>query len=169
MRFVALDTVDVDDLWYYGHLDATQLAWLQRDMAGVAPGSPVVTFNHIPLATGIEGLSGYREDPPAPSLIRVGDKTQYRHVVSNAESLLSLLRSFRLELALGGHMHASESLAYIADGRRIRFHQAGAIVGPSEVAGMKMTSGFTLYRVREGKIDDGTFVPLEVSANGTGE
>ena len=32
VRFVGLDTADVDDLWYYGHLDPDQLAWLERDL-----------------------------------------------------------------------------------------------------------------------------------------
>lgn len=35
VHFVGLDTADVDDLWYYGHLDATQLQWLEGDLATV--------------------------------------------------------------------------------------------------------------------------------------
>jgi predicted MPP superfamily phosphohydrolase len=160
VRFLGLDTVDVDDLWYYGHLDADQLAWLERDLARAAPGMPLVTFNHIPLASAMDALSGYRDEPPAPSTIRVGNRTLYRHVVSNTGELLARLRGHRLELALGGHMHARESLSFLAGGRLVRFHQAGAILGPSEAAGLEMTSGFTVYRVKDGVVDDGTFVPL---------
>ena len=152
--------MDVDDLWYYGHVDADQLAWLERDLASVASGTSVVTFNHIPLASAVEGLSGFQEEPPAPSTIRVAGRTLFRHVVSNTDEVLARLRG-RLELALGGHMHVRESLAYAANGRTLRFHQSAAVVAPSKVAGLSMTSGFTLYRVEDGRVDDGTFVPLD--------
>lgn len=173
VRFVGLDSVDitaeVNDDWYYGHIDAAQLAWLKSDLAGVTAGLPVVTFNHIPMATAVEVMSGYTDEPPAPSLIRINGKLQYRHMVSNTADLLAVLRPFRLEIALGGHMHVRESLVYETEGRPIRLHQAGAIVGASEAAGrlarlrsrMKMPSGFTLYRFKDGKIDDGTFISLD--------
>lgn len=48
VHFVGLNTVDIDDQWYYGHLDSLQLTWLERDLAMVPPTMPVVTFNHIP-------------------------------------------------------------------------------------------------------------------------
>jgi predicted MPP superfamily phosphohydrolase len=161
VRFVGLDTADVDDLWYYGHLDADQLAWLEQDLAAAPAGTPVVTFNHIPLASAVDALNGFEEDPPAPSTIRVAGRTLYRHVVSNTREALARLRGHRLELALGGHMHVRESLAYAADGRTVRFHQSAAVVGPSEAAGLAMTSGFTVYKVKDGVVDNGTFVPLD--------
>jgi hypothetical protein len=43
----------------------------------------------------------------------------------------------------------------------VRFHQAAAVVGPSEAAGLKLVSGVTVYRVKEGRVDDGTFLPLD--------
>jgi hypothetical protein len=161
IHFVGLDTVDVDNLWYYGHLDAAQLGWLKRDLAALAPETPVVTFNHIPLATAVDGLFGFREEEPAPSLIRVGGRTQYRHVVSNTAELLAALGARRLEIALGGHMHVAESLLYQTAQGSARFHQTGAVVGPSTVGGMTMASGVTLYRVRNARVDNGTFLPLD--------
>jgi hypothetical protein len=161
VHFVALDTVDVDDQWYYGHVDPAQLAWLESDLAAVAPGTPVVTFNHIPLVSAVEPLAGYRDDPPAPTLIRVGDKTQFRHVVSNVGEVLARFGRHALVLALGGHMHARESIRYEAEGSRIRFEQAAAVVGPSEAGTLRMRSGVTLYRVQDGGIDGGTFLPLD--------
>jgi len=41
-----------------------------------------------------------------------------------------------------------------------RFHLAAAVIGPSDGAGLSFPSGVTVYRVRNGVIDDGTFVPL---------
>jgi len=160
VHFVALDTVDVDDLWYYGHVDATQLEWLEGDLATVASATPVVTFNHIPLVTSVEMLGGYRDEPPAPTLIRVGGKDQFRHVVANVGEVLARLQGHPYPLALGGHMHAREALRFEAEGLLTRFHQAAAIVGPSEAGPLHLTSGLTLYRVQDGKIDDGTFLPL---------
>jgi hypothetical protein len=161
---VGLDSVDIaadaNDDWYYGHIEAAQLAWLTRDLAGAAASSPVVTFNHIPFATAVEEMSGYMDGGAAPSLIRINGKMQYRHIVSNTADVLDALRPLRLEIALGGHMHVRESLIYQTDAGPVRFQQAAAIVDSSKVGGMTMASGFTVYRVKNGKIDDGTFIPL---------
>ena len=161
VHFVGLDTADIDDLWYYGHIDAAQLAWLKKDLATVPPDAPVVTFNHIPLASAVENLSGYNDEPPAPSMIRVNGKTQFRHVVSNTAELLQALAPHPLEIALGGHMHTAESLVYQTKNGPVRFHQTGAVVGPSAAGGMDFPSGVTLYRVLGGKVDNGTFLPLD--------
>jgi len=162
VHFVGLDTVDISDLWYYGHVNAEQLEWLTRDVAAVPAGTPVVTFDHIPFASTFEGLSGYEEEGAAPSLIRIEGKLQFRHVVSNVADVLAVIRKdHRLEIALGGHYHAREAIAYEVDGQHVRIHQAGAVIGPSTVAGLRMASGITLYRVEDGRVDDGEFVPLK--------
>jgi hypothetical protein len=160
-HFLGLDSVDYDDLWYYGHLDAAQLAWVERDLARVPAATPIVTFNHIPFASSVERLSGYTEDPPAPSLIRIGGRMQYRHLVSNFSDLLALLGSHPLELALGGHLHTRETIGLETIAGRIRFHQTAAVVGPSEAPGLHFVSGVTLYRAQDGHVDDGTFLPLD--------
>ena len=46
------------------------------------------------------------------------------------------------------------------EGVTTRFDNAAAIVGPSEGSGLSFPSGVTVYRLRSGHIDDGTFVPL---------
>jgi hypothetical protein len=161
VHFLGINSVDYDDTGYYGHLDRAQLDWVGRDLALVPATMPVVTFNHIPFATAVEGLLGYIDDPRAPSVIRIGGKTQFRHVVSNLSDLLTAIGPHRLEIALGGHMHTSESLLLDTSAGRVRFHQAAAVVGPSEAAGLKLVSGVTVYRVKEGRVDDGTFLPLD--------
>ena len=160
VHFVGLNTVDIDDQWYYGHVDSRQLTWLERDLAMVPPAMPVVTFNHIPFFSSFDGLSGYRDEPPAPTLITVNGKTAFRHTVSNAGAVLTLLRKHRHVLALGGHLHAGEQIVYEVDGLKTRFNQTPAIVGPSAGAGMQFVSGFTLYTVCNGVIDAGRFIPL---------
>jgi len=160
VHFVGLNTVDIDDQWYYGHVDSLQLAWLERDLATVPPAMPVVTFNHIPFFSSSEPLNGYTDAPPAPTLITVNGKTVFRHTVSNAGEVLAVLRKHAHVLALGGHIHAGEQIVYEVAGLKTRFNQTPAIVGPSAGAGMQFASGFTLYTVRDGVIDAGRFMPL---------
>ncbi len=160
VHFVGLNTVDIEDLWYYGHVDSVQLAWLERDLALVPPEMPVVTFDHIPFVTTIDVLNGYSDEPPAPTLITVKGRTTFRHTVSNAAEVLTVLRKRRHVLALAGHMHAGERLGYVVDGLRTRFHVSAAVIGPSDAAGLRFPSGVTVYTVRDGVVDDGTFVAL---------
>ncbi len=161
IHFVGLDSVDVDDLWYYGHVDAAQIAWLKGDLATVPATTPVVTFNHIPFVTAVWALGGWDDGPPAPTLIRIGGKDQFRHSVSNLDEVLQAIAPHPWPLALGGHMHTRETLHYEAGAVATRFEQAAAIVGPNEAGPLVMTSGLTLYRVEDGKIDAGTFLPLD--------
>ena len=161
IHFVGLNTVDIDDQRYYGHVDSLQIAWLERDLALVPADMPVVTFDHIPFVTTFEGLNGYNDRPPAPSLITVRGKTVYRHTVSNAGDVLAVLRKHRYVLALGGHLHATELIEYEMTGVRTRFNQISAVVGDSRGAGLESMSGVTLYRVKNGEIDAGRFSPLE--------
>jgi len=161
VHFVGLNTVDIDDKWYYGHVDSTQLAWLAKDLARIPASMPVVTFDHIPFFTAVESINGYMAGPPAPSLITVNGVTTFRHSVGNAKEVLSRFRDRHLVLALGGHMHVRERLLYEIDGFPTRFEQSAAIVGPSGDGALRFKSGFVVYRVQNGVIDAGTFVPLD--------
>jgi Icc protein len=158
VHFVGLDSVDIADLWYYGHVDSTQLAWLRADVQPLPPGVPVVTFNHIPFVSAVDALSGYRDDGTAPTLIKVDGSTVFRHTVSNFKDVLTILQARDWPLALGGHFHTRESIQY-ASSVKTRFHQAAAVVGPTDNP-VPAISGVTLYRVTNRVIDDGDFIPL---------
>lgn len=160
VHFVGLNTADHEDLWYYGHVDSLQLQWLERDLAALPAGTPVVTFNHIPFASAVHDLDGFTDDGPAPTLLRVRGVSRYRHVVTNADSILKVVGHQRLAIALGGHMHRREALEVPVQGGRLRFHQAAAVVAPAQAAGIATPSGITVYRVRNGVVDDGRFVAL---------
>jgi hypothetical protein len=161
VHFVGLNTVDIDDQRYYGHVDSVQLAWLARDLALIPPTMPVVTFDHIPFFTTFETVNGYMESGLAPSLITVNGKTAFRHSVSNAAEVLAILRSRRHVLALGGHMHGTERIEYEIAGVKTRFNQVSAVVAGPKGAGLSFTSGVTVYRVKNGVIDAGRFIPLD--------
>ncbi len=165
IHFIGLDTVDIEDLWYYGHLDQAQLDWLEKDLAMVPKDTTVVTFNHIPFFTAGPSVAGYTDEGVAPSLIRVGGKTAYRHVVSNTGELLARLKAHRYALSLSGHNHAFERLSLSPDPLATRFHLAAAVVGP-RTGIAPSPSGVTLYRVRGDAIDDGEFLPLGAPETG---
>lgn len=158
IHFVGLDSVDIADEWYYGHVDDTQLAWLRADLAQLPAGTPVVTFNHIPFLSAIDEMGGYRDDGPAPTLLKVGDHTVFRHVVSNFADVLAVMAARNWPLALGGHFHTRESIRY-ASSVTTRFELAAAVTGPTSNA-VPAISGVTLYRVRNGDIDAGEFIRL---------
>lgn len=159
IHFIGLDSVDIDDLWYYGHIDRIQLAWLKADLAAVPPGATVVTFNHIPFVSAMESVNGLRIDGAAPSTLTINGKPQYRHTVSNLAEVLPLLKPFKWTHALGGHLHIRETIRYESS-TSTRFYQTAAIVGPGE-GNVPAISGVTLYRVTDGAVDDGEFIPLD--------
>ncbi len=158
VHFVGLNTADNADMWYYGHVDSTQISWLKQDLSVVPAATPVVTFNHIPFFTAVETINGLMDGGPAPSVITVNGKAVFRHSVSNAADVLAVIKGHPYPIALGGHMHTRESISY--PGVLTRFHQSAAVIGPSYGAGLYFPSGITVYRVRAGQVDDGTFVRL---------
>lgn len=163
VRFIGLDTVDYDDLWYHGNVGETQMAWLRKDLESVAPDQTVVTFNHIPLLSAGEDVYGFHDGGAAPSLITVDGETRYRHTVGNAREVLTELRQHRFDLALSGHFHMREKLFFESHGVKTRFYMTSAVRDDSlDRSGLDMISGVTLYRVDAGEIDDGTFIPLDV-------
>ena len=161
VRFVGLDTVHYEDLWYNGYVDPVQLAWLHEELESVEADTPVVTFNHIPILSAGENVWGFHEDGPAPSLITVDGQTRYRHTVGNAREVLAELRQHRFDLALSGHFHMREKLFFESHGAQTRFYMTSSVRDDSlDRSGLDMISGVTLYRVSTGVIDDGTFIPL---------
>ncbi|HEY4133278.1 MAG TPA: metallophosphoesterase [Gemmatimonadaceae bacterium] len=161
IHFVGLNTVDIDDQHYYGHVDSLQLAWLKRDLALIPPNMPVVSFDHIPFFTTFESINGFDDKSVAPTVIVINGKPQFRHVVSNAADVLAVLRTRRHVLALGGHIHGTERIEYEIAGVKTRFNQVAATIAAPRGAGLQFVSGVTVYHAKHGEIDAGTFVPLD--------
>jgi hypothetical protein len=156
VHFVALDNVDYEDLWYYGHVDEGELEWLESDLAHLPSGSTVVTFMHMPLFSASASLWDYTDD----LFLELEGKRVYRHTVANPTDVLDRLKGFRHPLSLAGHIHAREKLQFENEGDRTRFYQVSAVKGPLE-GRLTMLSGVVLYRVRGVEIDDGEFIPLD--------
>jgi len=165
LLFLGLDTVDYDDMWYHGHVDALQRDWLSHVLAATPPGARAVAFNNIPFASSSETRLGYTDGGAAPTLLRTAGRTVFRHTVYNHEEVLGLFGpgSHPLEIALAGHIHLREAIEYRTQQGPLRLHQAAAAVGPARGSsdGYGPLSGVTLYRVTKGRVDNGTFLPLD--------
>lgn len=159
VHFVGVNSVDYNDLWYYGFVDSVQLKWIEKDISSLQKSTPVVTFNHIPFYSGGLSMWGYQDEEPGSTLISINGQKYFRHVVSNADAVMSILKNNSYALALSGHYHASQQFTIEGVGKT-RFHQTGAIVGPSRLGSTLLPSGFTVYTVENGKIDSGKFVEL---------
>ncbi len=159
-HFVALNSLEFEDLWYYGSIDSVQREWLKKDLAAIPPSMPVITFQHVPFISGELSLSGFTANGPGRTLELERGELKFRHVVSNAHEIILLLRTHPFPLALGGHHHTRQLFFLETEGQQTRFEQTAAIVAPVEGDGFKMPSGITVYNVKDGKIDAGTFVKI---------
>jgi hypothetical protein len=163
VHFIGLNTLQRDDSAYYGSVDSVQLAWLARDVAQIPATMPIVTFNHIPLASALFTLEGYYDAPYVSSVARVNGVRSFRHTVANTRAVLEVLKGHSL-LALGAHSHSGEKISFETDAGRLRFEQSAAIIGRNQLAPVSLPSGFTLYTVRSGEIDAGVFVRMDPPA-----
>ncbi len=161
IHFIGLNSVDFEDLWYYGHVDSTQVEWLKKDLAAIPPGTPVVTFNHIPLYSGGLSFENFKEYGFDRTVEFEKGVLQYRHVVSNAQEVIAILSHYNFSLALAGHHHSSQQFIINTAGGQLRFEQTAAVIGPSEDGGFQFPSGVTLYHVKNGTISQGSFIPLD--------
>ena len=82
MHYVAL--VNVFDFEQMGQLGTEQLAWLERDLAGLPATRPVVVFTHVPL---------YALYP------------QWGWTTEDGSKALALLQRFDAVTVLNGHIH----------------------------------------------------------------
>ncbi len=153
VRFIGLNSVDYDDLWYFGHLDKVQLDWLDRELSRVPEGSAVVTFGHMPFFSAASAMIGFDDD----RFVEIDGARTYRHTVSNAQEALEHLNNVDHTLTLAGHIHYREKLEL--EGVETRFHNAPAVGRPNN-RNPQLPSGVILYHVRGTDIDDGEFIPL---------
>lgn len=159
IHFIGLNSVEFDDLWYYGRIDSIQLEWLKKDVATVPVNTPIVTFQHIPFFSGGFSMMPYEDDGPGRSLVREKGVLQYRHVVSNAQDVFMIMKDHNYPLALSGHYHFQQKFSF--EGLPTRLEQTAAVVGPGDEGNLQMPSGVTVYHVKDGKIDEGKFVHLD--------
>lgn len=161
IHFIGLNSLEFEDLFYFGSIDSLQREWLKRDLAVLSPSTPVVTFQHVPFFTGGLSMEPFEEAGLARTLEREKGKLQFRHTVSNAHEIISILQAHPYPLALAGHYHFRQRYFIETTGQQTRFEQTAAIVAPAESGHLKMPSGFTIYQVKDGKVDEGKFIQLD--------
>lgn len=158
IHFVALNSVDFEDLWYYGHIDSVQVEWLKKDLAVLDTTTTVVTFMHIPFYSAAAAIGGYTETGLGRTLEREKGSLQFRHVVSNAGEVLAILNRYNHVLSLAGHDHARQTFRF--EGLKTKFDQAAAVIGIAYLPFVTPPSGVTVYQVNNGVIEEGKFIPL---------
>lgn len=100
-RFLVLDSVQVvgGRDRYEGRIDDPQLAWLDRELAGIPRNEPVILCTHIPFRTALMGA--------APELF--GGAGRIR--VLNSDRVMEKLGDRPVALILQGHVHLNERLS----------------------------------------------------------
>ncbi len=159
-HFVSLNSLEYEDMWYYGSVDSVQREWLKKDLAVVTPTVPVITFQHVPFISGGVSVAGFAESGPGRTLEREKGVLKLRHVVSNAHEVITIIQAHPFPLALAGHHHSRQRFYLQTEGQQTRFEQSSAVVGPSTQGGFKMPSGIVLYEVNDGEIDEGQFIVI---------
>jgi Icc protein len=158
-HFIGLNSLSFEDLYYYGHIDSTQLEWLKRDIAVLPLSMPIITFQHVPFFSGVLSMSQFKDNGFDRTVEWEHGALQYRHVVSNAQEVVAILSRRNYPLALAGHHHLQQK--FTMEGVQTRFEQTAAVIGPSDEAGLQHPSGVTLYHVVNGVIDEGRFIRLD--------
>ncbi len=159
VHFIGLNSLSYDDLYYYGHIDSTQLEWLKRDIALLPLSTPIVTFQHVPFFSGVLSMTPLVENGFDRTVEWEKGVLQYRHVVSNAQEVVAILSQHNYPLALAGHHHLQQK--FTMEGVQTRFEQTAAVIGPSDEGGLNHPSGVTVYHVANGVIDEGHFIRLD--------
>lgn len=137
-HFIVLDSIQptLDRSWE-ARIDARQIEWLKKDLASVAPQTPILVVVHVPLVTGAASYL-------AP---RPGKENQL--YVMNAFEVLPLFAGHNVLAMLQGHIHINEVVNF----RGIPYVTSGAVCG-NWWHGTRLGTpeGFTVVSLRNGKI-----------------
>lgn len=134
----AIHYVVLDDVFfigtakkYIGYLTEQQLAWLEKDLQFVTPGTTVVVNLHIPTFTGAPKRNKKEED--------------FGGTVSNRKKLYALLAPYKVHI-MSGHTHFNECW----EEGNIMEHNHGTVCGAwwtGPICGDGTPSGYGVYEV----------------------
>lgn len=134
----AIHYVVLDDVFfigtakkYIGYLTENQLAWLEKDLQHVTPGTTVVVSLHIPTFTGAPKRNKKEED--------------FGGTVSNRKKLYALLAPYKVHI-LSGHTHFNECW----EEGNIMEHNHGTVCGAwwtGPICGDGTPRGYGVYEV----------------------
>lgn len=108
-HFVCLDSVDHDPNdpdGYIGRLGAEQLDWLDRDLASVPKGTPVLVLSHIPILT-VTGMLGASDEQTNNYTCRGGT------MHADSEAIRACFaKHANVRLCLSGHTHRLDRVEF---------------------------------------------------------
>ena len=104
-HFIVLDSQTRRGNGYYAALDPAQLEWLRADLAALAKHHHICILSHIPILAACVFFDGERLRPDS---WHVPDAWMHR----DAPDLLALLRTHPVRLAISGHIHLLDRVAY---------------------------------------------------------
>jgi 3',5'-cyclic-AMP phosphodiesterase len=134
-HFVILDSIQIVGSTYEARVDAGQLAWLEKDLAALAPHTPVIVVTHVPLVTGAQSYLAPRPDKAG------------KVFVQNAWQILPLLQKQNVLAVFQGHTHINEVVTF----RTIPYVSCGAVCGNWwHGARLGIPEGFTVVSLRNG-------------------
>lgn len=135
-HFIVLNALDVAGQKYFGQIGEDQLRWLQRDLAGVSPETPIVVTLHIPLITA------FNQVYPRPD-----QNNDAGPAIVDRDALLAVFKKHNLRLVLQGHLHWLEDLNVE---NRTHFITGGSVAGRPTWRGTNFgPRGFLLFDVKE--------------------
>ncbi len=137
-HFIVLDSIGITaDHHYEARIDDDQLAWLSKDLAAQAPGTPIIVTTHIPLVSAVQSYT-----LPAP-------QAASGNGFINGPATLKLFEGHNILGVLQGHTHINETVLW----HGIPYITSGAICG-NWWHGTRLGTpeGFTVVTVAEGKL-----------------
>ncbi len=138
-HFIVLNSLDEKDKKYTGVVHQEQMTWLQQNLAGVDPETPIVVSTHLPLVSVLRQIYPTRNQTESAS----------EQWIENRQEILDLFSNHNLKLVLQGHLHILEDI-YIYQ-KDTRFITGGSIAGRPSWQGFRNgePSGFLLLKVKE--------------------
>ena len=114
-HFMLLDGIALrEDREYFGHIDSTQIDWIQEDLERVNAETPIVISTHIPFVSVWKQIEN-GGTAAIPAYL----------VIDNSQDVLGLFEGHNLKLVLQGHLHIVEDIGY----KNVRFITGGAVSG----------------------------------------
>jgi 3',5'-cyclic-AMP phosphodiesterase len=139
-HFVVLDSIQpTEDRLWEARVDDAQLRWLENDLNGVAPGTPIIVAVHVPVVTAFATW--------APD---VDTARKYNTLsVANAPQVVTLLDSHNVVAVLQGHTHVNEFIEL----RNTKYITGGAVCGNWwHGPRLGFPEGFTVVSLRDSQI-----------------
>jgi Icc protein len=116
-RFIALDSINGENGY---QLDNEQFDWLEKELAGIGPQTPVCVFNHVPILSMGALLYATKRKPVSEVKFPSGD------MHNDHQRIKDLFHQYKnLKICLSGHVHYVDAVEYLG----VKYLCNGAVSG----------------------------------------